>query len=318
MTYLVTGGTGLIGSRVVRDLVRGGEHVVVYDWMPDRNILGSLLSDEEIDDLATIVRGDVTDLPNLFRAITKNQVETIVHTASLLVTDSNENPLMALKVNCEGTICVFEAARTLGLKKVVWSSSNAAFGPHEMYAQEFIPNDAPHYPQNMYGATKSFNEIVAQHYFDRFDVDVTGIRYMHVYGGGQRRGFFAEIVRELMLKPAIGKPGRVPHGEAVIGWSYVDDPARATVMASKVATTRTRSYSIMGDIHSVSEASDYVRELLPGTDIVTLPGGFTGDPVRFETHLIEEEVGYRPEWSMERGIKETINLARASHGLPSV
>ena len=95
--------------------------------------------------MVKIVQGDVTDAPSLFRTIRENNVEKIIHTASLLGTESNTNPLMALKVNCEGTICVFEAARVLGLEKVVWSSSHAAFGPPEMYPDEYIPNDAPHY-----------------------------------------------------------------------------------------------------------------------------------------------------------------------------
>jgi len=318
MTYLVTGGTGLIGSRIVRDLVLEGEQVVVYDWLPDRSSLERLMNEEEIENMIKIVQGEITDLPHLFRTITENNVEKIIHTASLLILDSNANPYLAVKVNCEGTICVFEAARILGLKKVVWSSSNACFGPPEKYPEEYIPNDAPHYPQNVYAATKSFNEVVAAYYFNQYGVDITGIRYMHVYGVGVRRGFFATILQELILNPALEKPGRVPHGDAVIGWSYVDDPARATVMASKVPRTKTRSYSIMGDVHSVSEAADYVKKILPSADITVLPGTFTGDPVKFDTKLIEEEIGYRPQWSMERGIKETINMTRKDHGLPPI
>ena len=318
MTYLVTGGTGLIGSRIVRDLVREGEQVVVYDWLPAKRSLERLLSDEEIEDMVKIVRGDVTDSPHLFSTIINNNAETIVHTASLLALESNANPLWALKVNCEGTICVFEAARVLGLKKVVWSSSNAAFGPPERYPQEHIPNDAPHYPQNVYGGTKAFNEVLAAYYYDEHGVDITGIRYMHVYGVGQQRGFFSTITQELLVNPALGKPGIVPYGDAVIGWSYVDDPARATVMASKVPKPKTRSYSIMGDVCSVREAADYVAKLLPSADITTLPGSSTGDPVKFDTGPIEEEIGYRPQWSIERGIKETINNLRREHGLPPV
>ncbi len=318
MTYLVTGGTGLIGSRIVRDLVREGEQVVVYDFLPARSSLERLMSEEEIGSMVKIVQGEINDSPHLFRTIKENKVEKIIHTVSLLLLDSNSNPYLAVKVNCEGTICVFETARTLGLKKVVWASSNACFGPQEKYPQEYIPNDAPHYPQNVYAATKSFNEVVAAYYFNQYGVDITGIRYMHVYGVGVRRGFFATILQELILNPALGKPGRVPHGDAIIGWSYVDDPARATVMASKVLKTKTRSYSIMGDIHSVKEAADYVRKLLPGADITVLPGTFTGDPVKFDTRLIEEEIGYRPQWSMERGIKETINIVRRAQGLPAI
>lgn len=315
MTCLVTGGTGLIGSRIVRDLVREGEQVIVYDWHPARSYLEWLMSEEEIESMVKIVQGDVTDSPCLLRTIKENNVEKIIHTAALLTLEANANPLLAVKINCEGTICLFEAARILGLKKVVWASSNSCFGPPEKYPEEYIPNDAPHYPQNVYAATKSFNEVVAAYYFDQYGVDITGIRYMHVYGVGQHRGIFATIIRELVLNPALGKPGRVPHGDAIIGWSYVDDPARATVMASKVPRTKTRSFSIMGYVHSVREAAEYVRKLLPDADITVLPGTFTGDPIKFDTRLIEEEIGYRPQWSMEQGIKETINMVRREHGL---
>ena len=261
MAYLVTGGTGLIGSRIVRDLVREGDQAVVYDWLPARSSLERLMSEEEINSIVKIVQGDVTDSPLIFRTIKENNVEKIIHTAALLTLEANENPLSAVKVNCEGTICVFEAARILNLKKVVWSSSNSIFGPPEMYPEEYIPNDAPHYPQNIYGATKSFDEVLADYYFDRYGVDVTGIRYMHVYGVGQHRGIFATIVRELVYNPALGKPGRVPYDDAVIGWSYVDDPARATVMASRVPRTKTRNFSIMGDVHSLKEVAEYVRKI---------------------------------------------------------
>ena len=318
MSYLVTGGTGLIGSCIVRDLVREGEHVVVYDILPDRRLLERLMSGNEIENKVTIIPGDVTDPPHLFRTIVENRVEKIIHTASLLTLDSNSNPYLAVKVNCQGTICVFEAARTLGLTKVVWASSNSCFGPAEKYAQEYIPNDAPHYPQNIYGATKAFNEAAATYYFNHYGVDITGIRYMHVYGVGVRRGFFATILQELITNPALGKPGRVPHGDAMIGWSYVDDAARATVMASKVLKTKTTSYSIMGDVRSVREAADYVGRILPQADITVLPGTFTGDPVKFDTTAIEQEIGYRPEWSMERGIKEAINTIRKENGLPLI
>ena len=318
MSYLVTGGTGLIGSRIVRDLVREDHQVVVYDWQPVMTSLERVLSDQELERMVTIVQGDVTDLPHLIRTITKHNVEKIIHTASLLTLESNANPPMALKVNCEGTLCVFEAARILGLKKVVWSSSNSVFGPPEKYAQKFIPNDAMHDPQNIYAATKSFCESAANYYFDEYGVDITGIRYQTVYGVGQRRGIFGAVVRELVFNPALSKPGRVPYDDALIGWNYVDDPVRATVLASNVQRTTARNFSIMGDPRTLREVADYVRKIIPGAQITLLPGSFTGDVVHLETQPVEEEIGYRPQWSMERGILETINNIRQERGLPTI
>ena len=85
MPYLVTGGTGLIGSRIVRDLVRDGQRVVVYDLFPNRGSLARVLTEDEIDGAVTIVQGDVADSTQLFRAISENGVERIIHLASLLM-----------------------------------------------------------------------------------------------------------------------------------------------------------------------------------------------------------------------------------------
>ena len=318
MAYLVTGGTGLIGSRIVRDLVRDGEDVVAYDWLPTMASLERILTEDEVGGKVRIIQGDVTDMRHLSRIIEENNVETVIHTASLLTVESNADPMMAVKVNCEGTVCVFEVAKTLGLKKVVWSSSNSAFGPPDRYHEEYISNDAPHYPQDVYGATKSFNEAVADYYSNHYGVDITGVRYMYVYGGGQQRGFFGPIVRELILNPALGRPGKVPYGDAVISCSYVDDPARATVMASKVPRTKTGSFSTMGDVRSVEEVARYVRKIVPGADITVLPGSIGSSPVKFDTRPIEDEIGYFPQWSMERGVRETINTVRTEHGLSPI
>ncbi len=318
MRYLVTGGTGLIGARIVRDLVEEGCEVVVFDIVPDGSALDRLLNSDQISENVKLIQGDVTDQPALFSAIAKNDVEVIFHTASLLKNDSDTSLLRAIKVNCEGTVNIFEAARTLGVKKVVWSSSNAVFGSAEMYSTEYISNDALYSPQSVYGATKTFNEVVAKHYYEEYGVDITGIRYMHVYGGGQRRGFFSTITKELIFNPALGLPGRVPFADALIGWSYVDDPAKATIMTSKVPMTKTRSFNIMGDVYTIKEAADYVKRLLPGADIKTIPGSLTGDPVKLDTSRIVEEIGFRPSWSMERGIKQLINDTRSANGLPPV
>ena len=110
MAYLVTGGTGLIGSRIVRDLVKEGEQVVAYDLFPEGTFLNQLLSEEERTRVK-VVRGDLTDLPNIIHAVQDNNVERIIHMASLLTEAAEANPPLALKVVSEGTINIFEAAR---------------------------------------------------------------------------------------------------------------------------------------------------------------------------------------------------------------
>ena len=316
MTYLITGGTGTIGSYTVRNLVKGGERVVIYDLFPEVSLLEALLTDEERSSIK-IIRGDVTDLTSLLHAVQDNKADIVIHLAAIMGLPANANPSMATRINCEGTVNVFETARILGLKKVVWASSTTVFGPHEKYPDGRITNDAPHHPLGIYGASKSYAETVANLYFEEFNVDSSAIRYAFVYGPGQRTGRQVDILRELVEKPALGKPGRVPFSEDTMNWFYVDDAARVTVLVTKTPKTKTRAYNVSGDIHSVKEATDYVKKLLPGADISLLPGRI-GISSNFDAAVIEQELGFRPEWPLEKALEYMINSVRRQHGLPSV
>jgi UDP-glucose 4-epimerase len=323
MTYMVTGGAGFIGSRIVRNLVKEGEQVIVYDYYPTRDNLLRAMTEEDIQNKVQTVQGDVTDYASLIKAIQENHVEKVIHMAGILIHEMNANPPLGIKVNIEGTVNVFEAARYLGLKKVVWASSGSVFGPAEMYPQEYIPADAPHHPQNMYGGTKSFDELVMKYYREIYKMDITAVRYVMVYGIGQTHGRTAGIMQQLVYNPAIGKPGKVPAASwNVLGWTYVEDAARATVLASKTAYSKTSAYSIMGAIHSVQEIADYVKELIPDADITLLPlersASHTGVTCKYDTQLTESELGFRSQWTMKQGIKHAINIVRKEHGLPVV
>ncbi len=323
MICLITGGTGFIGSRIVRDLTQEGENVVIYDWLPDIMSLKRALKEDLINKKITIVQGDITDYPHLLQTLKENQVTHIIHMAALLTTEVSANPPLAVKINCEGTVNVFEAAKFLGVGKVVWASSSAVFGKPSQYCQEYIPNDAAHYPLNIYGAAKSFNEVVANHYCKQYGMDITALRYVAVYGAGEMRGASSAIMQPLVYNPAIGVPGTVPASEnMVVGWSYVDDVARATVLALRAPKTRTRAFSIMGEMHTLKEVAEYVKKLIPLADIKFLQGCSEDSGIsqvwKYETKPIEEELGYRPVWTLERGIRETINTVRYEHGMPPV
>jgi UDP-glucose 4-epimerase len=323
MTYLVTGGAGFIGSYVVRDLVREGEKAVVYDCFPRPDTLKLTLGQDEIEKNVKMVQGDVTDFALLVKTIKDNEIDRIIHLAAVMILEFNANPLLGVKVNLEGTASVFEAARFLGVKKVVWASSGSVFGPGTMYPQEYIPNDAPQYPQNLYGGAKSFNELLAEHYIKRYGMDITALRFVMVYGAGQTNGRTAAIMKQMVYNPAVGKPGRVPAAaDNVLGWTYVDDAARATVMAGKAAGLKTKAFSVMGRIHTVQEVADVVRGVLPKAEINLLPleksASHTIMTCKYDTTRIEEELGFYPQWTMPQGMKATINTVRRENNLPEV
>lgn len=306
MRYLIMGGTGFIGAYIARLLAQSGNEIVAFDLDPRPEILTSLVGKER-SALVRIIRGDITDLAHLIRVAQEFSITKIVHMAALLSKASSANPSLAIRVNCDGTGNVFETARILGLEKVVYASSNSVFGPMEKYGDDYIDNDAPHYPSMIYGACKSFNERLGEYYFNEYGVDNIGLRFPVVYGVGHRAGAASSILtEELMVKPALGKPGRVPYSaDEVLNWLYVEDAARGAVMASEATITRTKAFNIGGEICTIAGAVGYVKELLPEADLTLLPNRieFTG---KFDTSRIVNEIGFQPQWSLKQGIGQVI------------
>lgn len=321
MTYLVTGGTGFIGAYVVRDLVRLGERVVCFDIDPNSRLLGSVVPRDHLQQV-TIVRGDVTDWTQLLHALREHRVDKVIHLASLLTASSEANFPLALKVNCQGTNHIFEGAALLGLEKVVWASSVAVFGPRSVGPDGIVLNGAPHDPQTVYGACKSYNEQMALHYVRKYDLDIIGLRFTLAYGYGKRetvaRGTGVEYLTELIDKPALGEgPGMVPYGDDQMDWLYVEDAARAIVLASQAGKTRTKAFTVRGDLRPIREVFDYVRSLLPDADMTLQPGSYR-QVWHYDGSMTREEIGYAPEYKIEEGIKRNINMLRQGPGLPLV
>lgn len=303
--YLVTGGTGFVGSYVLRQLLDAGDRVVAFDSSPDTGLLQFLVGKER-SEAVTVVQGDITDLAHLIRTCQRHGIQRVIHMAAVI---GAENPALTVRVNCDGTMNVLEAARILGIQRVVLTSSLAVFGSHAKYPQEYIPNDAPHYPASIYGACKSLDEVCTRHYFEKYGVDGIAIRLLGIYGFGRKGTRALPRFEELFVKPALGKPGRVPEGDTIQNWQYVEDAARALVMASRAATTKTRAFTTEGDVRSTAEVAEYVRRLIPGADITLLPG--TADmPYKFDTSPLRAEIGIRAEWTIERGVNKFIENIR--------
>jgi UDP-glucose 4-epimerase len=318
MAYLVTGGTGLAGSRVVRDLIKREDSVIAYDLRPDTGMLDLVLDKKEKNQVK-VVEGDVLNYDFLVDTIKKNNVDTLIHLAAWLGEDIKRNPMLGMRINVDGTINVFEAARNLKLKKVVWASSSSIYAAHK-YEVEPIPNDAPQYPAGLYGASKSFGETAATYYFQEWGIDITGVRFGTLYGAGQQRGVSALLSQELMQKPAVGKPGRVAGGDGSVALTLADDAARAALLACQYKRSQSQigAFNIMGHWEPVRELVKYVKELLPEADVDALPGNYPGPRVKMDMTVTEKELGYRPRWSMKEGIRETINVIRRKNGLKQV
>jgi UDP-glucose 4-epimerase len=317
VAYLVTGGTGLVGCYIVRDLIEAGEQVVVYDVAPNREALRAVLSEKD-QNRPTIVQGDVLDFHHLLRTLKENHITNIIHMAYLLGRYSNENPPLAIRVNCEGTNNMFEACRILDLKtKLVYASTIAVFGRAQYQTKEPMKNDAPHHPFNVYTSCKSFDEQMARYYFELHGLDSVGLRFGVVYGvGGQighaAEGFAATLTREIMQNPAIGKLGNVPYGDDTMYWTYAEDLANLSVVASQLPPTKTKVFNVGGDSRTVKEAANYVKQLIPEAKLV-LKSGLLNLCYDIDSTDLEKELGFKTKFNLEQGIKKTIEITRKRH-----
>jgi nucleoside-diphosphate-sugar epimerase len=315
MRCLVTGGTGFVGAWVVRALRERGYEVTAFDFAPNRAFLEEILG--AADGAVRVLDGDVSDLPRLLHAARDAGAEHIVHLAGLLGSASDLNPLRTLRVNCEGTLNVFETALALGVARVVWASSSAVFGGRER-PEDTLDNDALHAPDGLYGASKSFNEQLGAHYRRAHGLDQVALRFPVVYGYGRAhaatRGSGAGFAAELFDKPAAGQPGRLPNGDQAQDWLYVEDAARAVCLALEAPPVAASGLNIPGDRRTMREAVECVRALIPGADLEVTPGGTTRPG--FDGASAEAAIGYRPQFRLEDGFRRTFELLRRERGLP--
>jgi UDP-glucose 4-epimerase len=309
MTCLITGGSGCVGSYLIRDLLQRGVKVVNFDFSPNNRIIEQVVSPSALAELVSVT-GDVTDLPHLARTITEHKVDAIFHLASLQIPASNANPYVAERINIGGLLNVLEAARLLAVKKVIWSSSIAVFGTAGEYGDRSVANDAHHRPQSVYGACKSFGEYILNYYADTYGVNATGLRYTAIYGVGRELGR-TSFTTEMIRKAARGEPYVVPFGDDLIDWQYVEDVSKVTLRVLDVARTKTRIFNTQGDVRPLVDGVNYLRQLEPNADLSVSPGTF-GIAWNYETEATKTELGFTPEYSMERGIEETFNRYRAA------
>src|SRR5438105_305723 len=182
---LVTGGAGFIGSNLARLLLDEGREVTVYDDLSSgyRRNVGALPR-------ARFVEGDVRDAERLTEAM--RGADTVFHLAASVGNKrSIEHPVEDSEVNVIGTLRVLEAARSLGVRKVIFSSSAGIFGE-----LKFLPirEDHPVQPDSPYGASKLAAEKMCLAYAKLYDLEAVALRYFNVYGINQRYDAYGNCI----------------------------------------------------------------------------------------------------------------------------
>ncbi len=162
MKALVSGGAGFIGSNIVRLLLQEGHQVVVLDNLSSGYRVN-------LDGLKSVdfFEGDIRDADSVAKAI--EGIEVVFHlAASVGNTRSIEHPIIDSDINIMGTLQILEAARRVGVRKVVFSSSAGIFGELKTLP---IREDHPVEPDSPYGASKLGAEKLCLAYAKLFPLE---------------------------------------------------------------------------------------------------------------------------------------------------
>ena len=306
--FLVTGGTGFVGVHVIRDLLSIGRRVAAFDLHPDLELLALVAGPEATERIAHI-QADVAAASEVFAAVAETRAEVIIHLASSLPPDCERNATSSFRGMTEGQMNVLEAARLFAVRRVVFASAPSVFGHprHHGGVDQPIGNDAPHYPETLYGLWKSANERLAQLYWNRYGVDSIGLRFCQGYGPGKKRGRpYGYLVFDAALT---GTPCRVPYGDDVINWQYVEDMSRLIVAACEAKPTTHRCFNTTGEVLPMREAVKILLELAPEARF-EVETGVADFPWHYDTSMLQSEIGVDSHTTVAEGFRRTLDTMR--------
>lgn len=231
---LITGGAGLVGSHITDLLVQEGvSEIIVLDNFT-RGCRDNLAWTQANGPLV-IVEGDIRDRQLLTDIM--QGVDIVFHQAAIRITQCAEEPRLALEVLADGTFNVLEAAVKAGVKKIVAASSASVYG----MAEDF-PTTESHHPYNnrtLYGAAKTFNEGLFRSFYEMYGLNYLGLRYFNVYGPRMDvYGVYTEVLIRWMERIIAGQPPLIfGNGEQTMDFVYIEDIARANILAAKADIT---------------------------------------------------------------------------------
>lgn len=309
---LITGGMGFIGLHTARRFLDAGENVVVTLFNTRRE--PDFIKDE-IGKRVFVERVDVTSHHDMIEVARKHKVTGVVHLAVPGL--AALTPAEDYRTNMMGLINVLEAARIAEVPRVTFASSLAVYtGLREGPFRE----DAP-LPIASGNPTETFKkawEILGLHYGSRTGIEVVAGRAATIWG---------PLYHTLMNLPSrvchaaakgaavdfTGSRAGQPYAEDVGDLTYVKDCALGFYLLQTAKTLSNRIYNVGSGVpHTNRELVEAARKVVPTLEVDLLPGQSPrARPNGYvDTTRIAQELGYKPEYTLERAVAEYINWVR--------
>lgn len=320
MRILVTGGCGFIGSAVVRHLINETTHEVVnLDKMTYAATVGST-AEVAGDDRYTFEQLDIVDAAAVESAFDRFAPDAVMHLAAESHVDrSIDAPGQFLDTNVTGTMNLLQAARRRHGEcphfRFLHVSTDEVFGALELGDPPF-DESTPYSPRSPYSASKASADHLARAWEETYGLPVIVTNCSNNYGPFH---FPEKLIPLVTLKAMAGEPLPVyGTGENVRDWLYVDDHARALVLAVERGTPG-RTYLIGGNaersnldvVHAICDLVD--ERLGPDRDgprrrLIEFVADRPGHDLRYaiDASRIRDELGWQPTMTFEAGIERTV------------
>lgn len=309
---LVTGAVGQIGSELTLRLrdEYGGENVLASDLKHD--------IPEELADTGPFEALDVTNIRKLRDICERYQIDTIYHLAAILSGSGERNPDLAWHVNMEGLKNVLDVAQEMEMTRVMVPSSIAVFGPSTPRDQ--TPQETLLRPTSIYGVTKVAGELLCDYYFNKWGLDVRGVRYPGLISwktlpGGGTTDYAVEIFHEALKN---GRYTCFVRSDTTLPMMYMPDALRGLTDLAKADGSRLRfrnAYNLASFSFSAEELANAIKVHIPSFEIDYKPDYrqriADGWPKTINDNSAKDDWDWEPEFSLEDMVKDMLeNLER--------
>ncbi len=309
MNVFVTGGAGYIGSVCVEELLNAGHSVTVFDNLTEGHR-------SAVDPRARFIQGDFSDRDMIHATLDEVRPSAVIHfAANALVGESMTNPSKYFRNNVAAGINLLDAAVAAGVKRFVFSSTCATYGPPDR-----VPMDEslPQRPINPYGDSKLMFERILQWYREIHGLDFVAFRYFNAAGASKRFGEHHRIETHLIpnvLQVALGQKTHceiygtdypTPDGTCIRDYIHIADLAQAHILALQPGPTGFFNLG-NGEGFSVRQVID-VCSRISGKPIPTVEKPRRpGDPPRLvaSAQRAIAELGWKPRYPRLEDIVET-------------
>lgn len=313
-TVMVTGADGFIGSHLTEELVKKGERVKAFCLYNSFGTWGWLDTlPPEIKNEIEVFMGDVRD-PNGVRCAMEGQ-EIVYHLAALIaIPFSYHSPDSYVDTNIKGTLNVLNAARQVGTKHLLVTSTSEVYG-----TARYVPIDEKHpfQGQSPYSATKIGADRLAESFWRSFELPVTIVRPFNTYGPRQSaRAVIPTIITQLLAGKTEIKLGSLTPTR---DFNYVKDTAAGFMALGDCEAAIGQEVNIAtGEEHSIGDlANELIRQINPEAKIVCdeqrlRPENSEVERLLGDASKMRALTGWKPAYTFEQGLAATIEFLRGN------